>query len=188
MNEEHQEKEAPDENCEDVDIQPEEELGTLGAAQAKLKKLKDELAKAKAERQEFLDGWQRCKADSVNARKELLAQAERASARERDRLVDELIPALDSFDMAAASEQWVSVDDGFRTGMEHVRSLIVETFANHGVERFGKVGDQFDPALHEAAQEDKGAAGKEGEVIRVLRSGYRTGERVMRPAQVIIKG
>src|SRR3989344_6550383 len=173
---------------EEIEFESDEELGDVAAAQAKLKKLKDELIKAKAERQEYLDGWQRCKADSVNARKELLAQAERASARERDRLVDELIPALDSFDMAATSEQWVSVDDGFRTGMEHVRNLIVETFANHGVERFGKVGDQFDPALHEVAQEDKDAAGKEGEVIRVLRSGYRTGERVMRPAQVIIKG
>ena len=176
-----------DELHEELDFEPEEELGTLGAAQAKLKKLKDELAKVKTERQEYLDGWQRCKADSINARKEVLVQAERASARERDRLVEELIPALDSFEMASGSEQWASIDDGFRTGMEHVQNLIIETFASHGVRRFGRVGDAFDPTIHEAVQELNDVAGSAGEIVRIMRSGYRTDDRVIRPAHVIVK-
>ena len=69
----------------DVDFEPEAELGDIGAAQAKLKKLKDELAEVKAQRQEYLDGWQRCKADSVNARKEMLARAERLGERAKER-------------------------------------------------------------------------------------------------------
>lgn len=173
---------------EELDFEPEDELGSVGAAKAKLAKLKDELEKVKAERQEYLDGWQRSKADAVNSRKELLAQAERASTRLRDAFIEELIPALDSFDMAATAESWSSIDDGFRTGMEHVRNLIVDTFANHGVVRYGKVGEIFNPALHEAVQEDPDAAGKPGEIVRVLRYGYKAGERVIRPAQVIVKG
>ena len=60
----------------DVDFESEEELGGIASAQAKLKKLKDELAKVKAERQEYLDGWQRCKADNVNAKKDVEALTE----------------------------------------------------------------------------------------------------------------
>ena len=185
---EHENKAAPDEEPQiDVDFEPEEELGTVGAVKAKMQKLKDELEKAKTERQEYLDGWQRCKADAINARKELIAQAERASVRERDRLAEELIPALDSFDMASSSDQWMRIDEGFRTGMENVRNLIVETFAAHGIERFGEAGDVFDPHLHEAVQEVRDVAGTPGEIVRVLRSGYRAGERIVRPVQVIVK-
>src|SRR3990167_3053038 len=93
----------------DVNFEPEEELGDLSATQAKLKKLKEELAKAKQERQEYLDGWQRCKADSINARKETEARASRSAEMLREALVHDIIPALDSFDMAAGSEAWAEV-------------------------------------------------------------------------------
>ena len=55
---------------EEVNFEPEEELGDIGAAQAKIRKLKDELEKVKKERQEYLDGWQRAKADAVNSKRE----------------------------------------------------------------------------------------------------------------------
>lgn len=171
----------------DLDFEPEEELGSIGAAQAKLKKLKAELEKAKAERAEYLDGWQRCKADAINARRELLAQGERAGMHVRDRLVEQLIPALDSFDMAAGSEQWASIDDGFRTGMEHVRSLILEALASASVERYGKVGEPYSAHLHDAVEERSDMPGESGTIARVLRFGYKSGDKIIRPAQVIIK-
>ncbi len=185
---EHENKKAPHEEPEiEVDFEPEEELGTVGAVKAKMQKLKDELEKTKAERQEYLDGWQRCKADSINSRKELVQQAERSGTRARDALVEQLIPALDSFDMAAGSEQWATIDDGFRTGMEHVRGLILEALMSAGVERFGKVGELFNPYLHEAIEERDDVAGKSGTIARILRYGYKSGDKIIRPAQVIIK-
>lgn len=175
------------ERTEDIDFEPEEELGDLGAAQAKLKKLKDELAKLKLERQEYLDGWQRCKADSVNARRETLQNAERAGARALESFVEELIPALDGFDMAMGSEVWESVDAPWRSGIEHIRNNLLEVLSRHGVERFGKVGDTLDPKLHEAVQEIADVPGKPHSVVRILRFGYKSGERILRAAQVIIK-
>ncbi len=172
---------------EDIDFEPEGELGDLGAAQAKLKKLKDELAKVKKERQEYLDGWQRCKADSINAKKDAEARASRAAELLREALVHDIIPALDSFDMAAGSEAWAEVSDGWKSGMELVRDQLINALKSHGVERFGKVGEQFDHALHEAVEERDDVAGESGEIIRILRYGYKAGDRVLRPAQVFVK-
>src|SRR3989344_4767771 len=119
----------------DVNFEPEEELGDLGAAQAKLKKLKEELAKVKQERQEYLDGWQRCKADSINARKELLAGAERQGTRAKENLIEKIIPALDGFDLAMGSPAWKSVDMGWRSGIEQIRNQFLDVLAQHDVER-----------------------------------------------------
>lgn len=181
----------------DVNFEPEEdpsrlvkdeaELGDLGAAQAKLRKLKEELAKVKGERQEYLDGWQRCKADSINAKKDSEARAGRTAELLREALVHDIIPALDSFDMAAGSEAWGEISDNWKSGMELVRDQLIDALRRHGVERFGKVGDTFDHALYEAVEERDDVAGEAGTIARILRYGYRAGERILRPAQVIVK-
>lgn len=171
----------------EVDFEPEDELGGEGAAKAKLKKLREELEKAKEERQQYLDGWQRCKADSVNARKEALEQGERAGKRALLSLVEEIIPALDSFDMAAGSEAWAEVSEGWRGGMEQVRNQLLDALARNGIERYGKVGERFDHALYDAIEERDDVAGEPGTIARILRYGYRMSGRILRPAQVIVK-
>lgn len=170
-----------------VDFEPEEELGSEAAAKAKIRKLREELESAKKERQEYLDGWQRSKADSVNARKDILRDAERAAERKLLQLIEDILPALDSFDMASASEAWAEIGDGWRSGMENVQSQLLDGLRKHGVERFGKVGEVYDPHLHDVVEEREDAAGESGEVVRVLRYGYRKEDRILRPAQVIIK-
>lgn len=171
----------------DVEFEAEEELGGIGAAKAKLKKLKEELERVKKDKQEYLDGWQRCKADSINARKDIESRAARTAELLREALVHDIIPALDSFDMAAASEAWATVNDGWKSGMEMVRDQLIEALKKHGIERYGKVGDMLDHALHEVIQEAEDVPGKSGEIVRILRYGYRTNDRILRPAQVITK-
>lgn len=174
-------------NDNDVEFEPEEELGDIAAAQVKLKKLKEELAKVKKERQEYLDGWQRCKADSINTKKDIESRAARSAELLREALVHDIIPALDSFDMAAGSEAWAEVADGFRSGVEQVRTQLIEALKRHGIEQFGKVGEPLDHAMHEVIEERDDVAGKAGTIARILRYGYRTKDRVLRPAQVVLK-
>ena len=176
-----------DELHEDVDFEPAEEFGGVASAKAKLNKLKDELAEVKKERQEYLDGWQRCKADSINSKKETERQASRTAEMLREALVHDIIPALDSFDMAAGSENWAEVSDGWRSGMELVRNQLVEALRTHGIERYGKVGEAIDHTLHEIIEERDDLAGDHGTIARVLRYGYKNGPKIMRPAQVIVK-
>jgi len=188
MTERDENKRAPlDEISEELDFEPEEELGTLGAAKAKMQKLREELMKVKTERQEFLDGWQRCKADTINARKDALAEAQRMGERQKDSFIEELIPVLDSFDMAALSEQWATVDSGFRTGMENVRNQLLDTLARHKIVRFAAIGDTYSPHIHEAIEERDDMPGESGTIARILRFGYKSGDKIIRPAQVIIK-
>ena len=172
---------------EELNFEPEEGLGDIAAAQAKLKKLKDELAEVKAQRQEYLDGWQRCKADSVNARKEMLASAERLGVRAKEELIADIIPALDGFDMAADSPAWQSMDAGWRGGIEQIHSQLLDVLARHGVERFGKVGDAVDHAAHETIEESDELPGESGTVVKILRYGYKMNGRVLRAAHVIVK-
>ncbi len=180
----------PDEqanNNDNLDFEPEDELGSVGALQQKLAKLKDELGKVRKERQEYLEGWQRCKADSVNLKREAEARASRVAELLREELIHDIIPALDSFDMAAGSEAWASVSNGWRSGMEHVRDQLIEALRRHGIERIGKVGEPLNHAWHEVLEERDDVAGEEGTVARIVRFGYRTKERVLRPAHVVLK-
>ena len=119
-----------DQEQQDVEFEPEEELGDLGAAQVKMKKLREELKEAQKKRDEYLDGWQRCKADSINARRDMESRSARTAEALREALVHDIIPALDSFDMAAGSEIWANVSDGFRSGMEQGQSPLLNPLQN----------------------------------------------------------
>lgn len=169
---------------EDIDFEPEDELGGEGALKAKLKKIKDELAAVKKERQEYLDGWQRAKADLINAKKDAADALQRAANAGKDSFVEELIPALDSFDMAMRGDAWKNVDSAWRIGVESIYGQLQGVLQANGVEIFGKEGENFDPMLHEAIEERDGGASHT--IAKVLRCGYRTKGRILRPAQVAI--
>lgn len=189
MEERDDKKRAPEEEelMEEVNFEPEEELDDLAAARAKLKKLKDELTKVKGERQEYLDGWQRCKADAVNSRKETLASADRLGMRAKETLLEDLIPALDGFDMAASSPMWESLDAQWTSGIRHIRDQLLDALSRHGVETFGKIGDVFDHTRYDAIEESEDLPGESGTVVRILRSGYTLNGRIVRAAQVVVK-
>lgn len=167
----------------DVDFEPEEELGAEASLKAKLAKLREELQSARKERQEYLEGWQRCKADMVNALREKDAAISTARAAGRDTLAVELIPALDAFDMARSSPSWTSVDAAWRDGIEYIRSQILSTLKSNGITPFGEAGEPFDPSRHEIAGDEQG---EPGVVVRVVRPGYASGTRILRPAHIII--
>lgn len=175
------------EGADEIDFEPEEELGDIAAAQAKLKKLRGELAAVKKERQEYLDGWQRAKADMANARKDAELHGRASAERRMESLFEDLIPVLDSFDMAYGSPAWESVDQAWRSGIDHIRNQLLDVLARNGVERYGKVGEPYSPHLHEAVEERDDMPGEPGTIVRVLRYGYRRGEKLLRPAQVIVK-
>jgi molecular chaperone GrpE len=187
---EHGEKNAPQQEeqvVEDLDFEPEDELGTAGAAKAKVQKLRLELEKVKKERSEYLDGWQRSKADAINMKKEAFAAGERQASRAKEGVIEDIIPALDSFDMAAGSASWETIDPQWRGGMDQVRNQLLSALSSNGVERYGKVGEIYDPYTHDVAEEKDDVPGEPGSVFKILRYGYKAGDKVLRAAQVVIK-
>jgi molecular chaperone GrpE (heat shock protein) len=128
---EHDEiNDAPTEEfVDEMDFEPEEELGSIGAAQAKIKKLRAELKEAQQKRDEYLAGWQREKADAINMKKEAAHDAIRMAARVKEGLIEDLLPALDSFDMAYGSASWEAVDPTWRSGIDGIRNQLLDVLS-----------------------------------------------------------
>ncbi|MDB5224608.1 MAG: GrpE protein [Candidatus Adlerbacteria bacterium] len=145
-----------------------------GGGMAALKRLREKLAKAVQEKQEYLEGWQRSRADFANyKREESLMHADREERIKSD-LVESLLPALDALELALRHEETPT--------LKMLEKQFVESLRKIGVQRFGTVGEAFNPHTHEALAQK----GDEHKVESVERSGYSIGEKIIRPAQVII--
>lgn len=180
-------KKRQTEHEDDIIIEDTEDMVEIKGFQHKDKKLKEELESCKKERQEYLDGWQRSRADYANAEKRHEESVKRVRDMTLEHCLTEFLPVLDSFDMAIATDAWETVPKDWRTGMEHIRNQIIAILNHHNVESFGEVGDMVDPALHQAV--DTKIVTEErlvGTLQVVMRKGYKHGENILRPAHVSI--
>lgn len=150
---------------------PEEEAAEGPAA---LKSLREKLKKAVEEKQEYLEAWQRERADFVNYKKGEAAAHGEKELRMQAQFVKELLPALDVLELSLRHEE--------NPAMRMLEKELLDALKRLGVERFGKKGEEFDPRRHEALAK----RGEDHIVESVERSGYAIGELVIRPAQVII--
>lgn len=174
----------------DVSFEPEDGEGNEEALSGKLKKLRAELARVQAEKAEYLAGWQRAKADYVNLKKEADERFAAGVASGKSSILESLLPALDSFDMAMANkEAWEAVDARWRTGIEYIKTQLLAQLQESGVARIGVPGERFDPALHESIETVPVAgSGTEDTIHSVLQAGYKIGDRIIRPARVRVYG
>jgi molecular chaperone GrpE len=176
----NEEMEEPDE-----EIVPEEETTQSG----KITSLKNKLKECKKERKEYLNGWQRAKADLMNKKKEFTKKKEEIRTYANTNLIEDIIPALDSFQMAFAdTNTWESVDEEWRTGIEQIHSQLVDILRSHGVRLINPdVGDEFDPHIHEAKEESAtDTESKDNTIESVQKRGYKLEERIIRPAFVVV--
>ena len=151
----------------------------------KIKKLRDKLKQCEKEKREYLEGWQRMKADSVNMQKRADEKLKAAQSAGIEKALFEILPVLDSFESAFKGEAWEKVDDVWKQGIEFIHKQFEGALANLGVSSFGREGEKFDPKLHEAIKEDETEEkDKNDTVSQVLRLGYKMGDKVLRPAQV----
>lgn len=136
---------------------------------------------------EYLAGWKRALADYDNLKKEL--SRERAEMR-RDAMeaaAEEFLPALEHFDAALRFTPEVDQKaQGWLQGILHIRRELEDAMKSLGVEPFGAVGDTFDPSKHESSGERSEEGKAPNTIAEVLRQGWKMGERVIRPAHVIV--
>ncbi len=158
----------------------EEELEAVESrVDSKVTKLKKELDVAKTEKQEYLDGWQRAKADYVNALKRFELDKRAAITLGQTKAVLLFMPALDSLARARQS------GDTLPPGFEAIAKQLEDASKAIGLTAIGAVGEKFDPNMHEALGQDSAASEAEDEVVTVvLETGWKAGEAVIRPAKV----
>jgi len=145
--------------------------------------LKEQIGEMTAQRDEYLAGWQRAKADFINYKKDEMQKLENIARYGSEDLIKDLISVMDNFDLALRTlEKAGPVEKGIYL----IRTQIDDILKKRGLEKIEvKEGDTFDPAVAEALAEiasDKTA----GIVVEVIEQGYRLHEKVLRPARVIV--
>jgi molecular chaperone GrpE len=144
----------------------------------------DPLAEALRERDEYLDALQRLKAEFDNFRRRTARDQEQLTARAHERLVKELLPVLDDLERALAAaedHEEAQLEEGVRL----VHRSLVDALRREGVSEIETDG-RFDPHVHEALLSQPDDEKESGDILDVMQKGYRIGDRVVRPARVIV--
>ena len=147
--------------------------------------LREELEKVRAQAAEYLDGWQRARAELANARKRFEKERSEAGQSAAGDLLRKILPVLDDLDRAMKT-----VPDDLRQhpwvdGVALIQRKFQAAVESEGVKPLEvRPGDRFDPTQHEAVTHEENAERKEGEIIAEVQRGYRFGVQVLRPALV----
>lgn len=151
-----------------------------------LKKLRADLKVAKKEKEEYLTGWQKERADFANYKKQEDDRKSMFSESMRERILSRFLTVMDSFNMAFSNrEAWEKVDENWRKGVEYIHSQMNNIFEEYGVKSVGEVGEVFDPNIHESIEMvDTDKKENDHKIATVIQKGYKLGERILRPARV----
>jgi molecular chaperone GrpE len=145
--------------------------------------LRAELEQTRARLAETEDRSLRARADLDNYRKRAERDLERRVREQADELLRGWLEVVDSVERALAFErQDAEAADGLRAVLEQMQAIL----ARRGVVRIGEVGEQFDPERHDAIAVVAQPGSTAGAVAEVARSGYSAGDRILRPAQVVV--
>lgn len=146
--------------------------------------LRQELEESRAKEAEYLDGWQRARAELANARKRFQREQEQAYANAKADLLVRLLPIVDDFDRACemvpdnpSSTTWIE-------GVNLVHQKFLAFLKQEGVVPIEAASQEFDPYFHQAVTHEPSAEVPDGHVIAVVQKGYKVGERVLRPSIV----
>ena len=130
------------------------------------------------------DSYLRLAADFDNYRKRVAREHAELTARANERLVNDLLPVLDDLERAleaAAEHEEAKLEEGVQLVHRSLASLL----ARQGLTEIGTEG-AFDPHVHEALLAQPAEGAEEGSVLQVLQKGYKLGDKVLRPARVIV--
>ena len=151
-----------------------------------LKKLRADLKIAKKEKEEYLTGWQKERADFLNYKKQEDDRKAVFSEAMRERILTRFLTVLDSFNMAFQNkEAWEKVDENWRKGVEYIYAQMNTVFEEYGVKPIGEEGESFDPNIHQSIEmirTDKKEM--DHKIAQVVQKGYKLADRVIRVARV----
>jgi molecular chaperone GrpE len=171
-----------------VDLNEEgEEFSDAGKVKKKMKDLREKLDAKEKEAKEYLDGWQRSRAELVNKEKQLLSDRQDFIKAGNRRLMEALLPSLDNFQMAKQNKEvWEAVNEGWRTGIEYIFNNMKTALEDEGLSEIRPaIGEKFDvnsmESLEEISTEDEA---RDHTIESVIQSGYKHFDKLLRPAKV----
>ena len=161
--------------------------GADQSAQA-VEAVRSELEALKAKSAEYLEGWQRSRAEFANYKRRVEKEQSETYQTATARVISRFLDVNDDYDRALrekpadladaeAVAKWVA-------GMELIQRKLQNVLEAEGVQRLDVEGQPFDPQQHEAVTQEDSDNHAPGQIIGVVRQGYRLGDKVIRPAMV----
>lgn len=154
--------------------------------ESELKKLKDkieeleqDLEECQREKEKYLSGWQRARADLLNFKKDKEQRLEKAEQKTRRELIEDFLPTLDNLERAKNNVKNSELVEGLTQIEKEMRNIL----ESYGVKKIKTEGEQFDPQFHQAVEQVPSEQ-PEGTVVEEVKAGYKTQQQVIRTAEV----
>jgi molecular chaperone GrpE len=148
----------------------------------KVKKLKEKLKKCLEEKSKYLEGWQRERAAFLNYKKEEEGRIDSLAELKKERIFKEILKILDNFEEALKNLPKELKDHPWIKGILQIKEGMLKILENEGVREIEtKIGDNFDPNIHEAVEIGEG---EEGKILQIFQKGFLWKGKVFRPAKV----
>jgi molecular chaperone GrpE len=179
--EDNQNQDDPEDNAstaEDVMEVVEEELLD------ELENLKNELAECQTKSAEYLDGWQRARADFANYKKRVEREQTQTYQNAAASIFKRFLDIQDDLDRALKNRPKDADGAGWAEGIELIYRKFYSILESEGVSVMETENQYFDPNLHEAISMEENKDYESGQIIEVVKNGYMIGDRVLRVATV----
>ena len=146
--------------------------------------LEEQVKRLQTEGEEYLDGWQRARAEFANFKKRTQRENENARERIAGEIITHFLGVKDDIERALSRAPETDDFQEWILGIELIHQKLQALLDAEGVELIEAEGERFDPNLHEAVSFEENDDYEEGLVIEITQLGYMLGERVLRPAMV----
>lgn len=146
--------------------------------------LQSELEEIRSQAEEYLDGWQRARAEFANYKKRIQKEREDSRSFITAEIMSKFITVVDDFERALSDRPSDGASDAWAEGVDMIYRKLKTILESEGVEEYSPEGEIFDPNFHEAIGFEESDDHDEGMIFQVIQPGYKIGERVIRPAIV----
>ncbi|MFO7718122.1 MAG: nucleotide exchange factor GrpE [Thermodesulfobacteriota bacterium] len=128
----------------------------------------------------------RALADAENYKRRMTKEKDDHVKFASEKVLEDIVPTLDTLELALQHGKNVEGCQDVVQGVEMTHKLFLDTLHKHGLEQLGEVGEEFDPAIHEALAEEEREDMDKGMVCQIMQRGYRLKGRLLRPAKVMV--
>jgi len=149
-----------------------------------INELQNELQEVRAKADEYLDGWQRSRAEFANYKKRVEREQAQVHQVAAGSIIKRYLEVLDDLERALRNRPQDGEGATWADGVELVYRKLQSILESEGVKPIQAQGQYFDPNFHEAVTSEERDGYESGQIIEVLQQGYLLGERVLRPAVV----
>jgi len=170
---------------EELDLDPdlEDELEDL-SLEEQVAALQMSLDEIETKAEEYLDGWQRARAEFANYKKRVLRDHTEIHQSARGEVIKLYLEIADDLERALQEKPGDGDGETWADGIEIIFQKLRTRLESEGIKPMNPLGEEFDPNIHEALMKDESDEYESGQIIEVMKEGYWIGDKVLRPALV----